>query len=45
MDAAVSGAMRGKTMEAAGEELGNATSETEIHAPHKFARAEFENWT
>jgi len=45
MEAAVSGAMRGKTMEAAGEELGNATSETEIHAPHKFARAEFENWT
>jgi Fe-S protein assembly chaperone HscA len=37
MDAAVSGAMRGKTMQAAGEELTAA----EIHAPHVFAPAEF----
>ena len=40
MDAAVSGAMRGKTMQSAGEELA-ATSEAEIHAPHRFAQAEF----
>jgi len=38
MDAAVSGAMRGKTMQTAGEELNAA----EIHAPHVFAPAEFE---
>ncbi|WP_263351498.1 Fe-S protein assembly chaperone HscA [Acidicapsa acidisoli] len=38
MDAAVSGAMRGKTMQIAGEELSN----NEIHAPHVFAPAEFE---
>jgi Fe-S protein assembly chaperone HscA len=38
MDAAVSGAMRGKTMQTAGEELSN----NEIHAPHVFAPAEFE---
>jgi molecular chaperone DnaK len=38
MDAAVSGAMRGKTMQTAGEELNTA----EIHAPHVFAPAEFE---
>jgi len=36
MDAAVSSAMRGKTVESAGEDLG-----TEIHAPHPFAPAEF----
>ena len=36
MDAAVSGAMRGKTMRTAAENLG-----TEIHAPHPFAKAEF----
>jgi Fe-S protein assembly chaperone HscA len=37
MDAAVSGAMRGKTMQSASEDL-NAD---EIHAPHVFAPAEF----
>jgi Fe-S protein assembly chaperone HscA len=36
MDAAVTTAMRGKTMDAAGEEL-----EEEITAPHAMARAEF----
>jgi len=36
MDAAVSTAMRGKTMEAAGEEMGEA-----INAPHPMAAAEF----
>jgi len=35
MDAAVSGAMRGKTMQSAGEDLGK-----EIHAPHPFAKAD-----
>jgi molecular chaperone DnaK len=38
MDAAVSGAMRGKTMQTAGEEL----TATDIHAPHAFAPAEFD---
>ena len=42
MEAAVSSAMRGKTMQAASEELGNSTTSTEIHAPHPFAHAEFE---
>jgi hypothetical protein len=37
MDAAVSSAIRGKTMETAGEELGNE----EVTAPHPMARAEF----
>jgi Fe-S protein assembly chaperone HscA len=37
MDAAVSGAMRGKTMQSASEDL-NAD---DIHAPHVFAPAEF----
>jgi len=41
MDAAVSGAMRGKTMQSANEDL-NAD---EIHAPHVFAPAEFDEWT
>jgi molecular chaperone DnaK len=36
MDAAVSTAMRGKTMEAAGEDLGD-----ELTAPHPMAPAEF----
>ena len=36
MDAAVTTAIRGKTMEAAGEELGE-----EVTAPHPMARAEF----
>jgi molecular chaperone DnaK len=36
MDAAVSTAMRGKTMDAAGEELGEA-----VTAPHPMAAAEF----
>jgi molecular chaperone DnaK len=36
MDAAVSSAMRGKTMEAAGEDLGD-----ELTAPHPMAPAEF----
>jgi molecular chaperone DnaK len=36
MDAAVSSAMRGKTMEAAGEDLGEA-----VTAPHAMAPAEF----
>ena len=38
MDAAVSSAMRGKTMTAAGDDLG-----TEIHAPHPFAKAEIDD--
>jgi len=38
MEAAVSGAMRGKTMQAASDEL---TPATEIEAPHPFAPAEF----
>lgn len=42
MDQAVSSAMRGKTVRAAGHDLGNETAETEIHAPHRFAPAEFE---
>ena len=42
MEAAVSSAMRGKTVLAAGDELGNSNPETEIHAPHQFAKAEFE---
>ena len=37
MDAAVSSAMRGKTMQSAGEGLG-----AEIHAPHPFAKAEID---
>jgi molecular chaperone DnaK len=37
MDAAVSGAMRGKTMQSAGEDLGK-----EIHAPHPFAKADID---
>jgi molecular chaperone DnaK (HSP70) len=41
MEAAVSGAMRGKTMQAASEDLGQAAG-SEIHAPHQFAKAEFE---
>jgi molecular chaperone DnaK len=36
MDAAVTTAIRGKTMGAAGEELGEA-----VTAPHAMARAEF----
>ena len=36
MDAAVTTAMRGKTMDAAGEELGEA-----VTAPHPMAAAEF----
>jgi Fe-S protein assembly chaperone HscA len=38
MEAAVSGAMRGKTMQAAGESLGDAGDS--IRAPHPFAQAE-----
>jgi hypothetical protein len=38
MDAAVSGAMRGKTMQLAGDELGK-----EIHAPHPFAKADIDD--
>ena len=41
MDAAVSGAMRGKTMQTADEDIA-AANPTEIHAPHVFAPAEFE---
>jgi len=41
MEAAVSGAMRGKTMQTASEELTPVADEAEIHAPHPFARAEF----
>ena len=37
MEAAVSGAMRGKTMQTAGDDLG-----AEIHSPHPFAKAEFD---
>jgi Fe-S protein assembly chaperone HscA len=37
MEAAVSGAMRGKTMQTASEELGK-----EINAPHPFAQAQFD---
>jgi molecular chaperone DnaK (HSP70) len=36
MDAAVAGAIRGKTMDAAGEEMGDA-----VTAPHPMASAEF----
>ena len=38
MDAAVSGAMRGKTMQSACDDLGK-----EIHAPHPFAKAEIDD--
>ena len=38
MEAAVSGAMRGKTMQAAGESLG-----AEINAPHPFAKADVQD--
>ncbi len=41
MDAAVSGAMRGKTMQSASDDMA-AANPAEIHAPHAFARAEFE---
>jgi molecular chaperone DnaK/molecular chaperone HscA len=37
MDSEVMGAMKGQTMEAAGEGLG-----TDVTAPHAFAKAEFE---
>jgi hypothetical protein len=33
--------MRGKTMQTASNELGQASG-SEIHAPHQFAKAEFE---
>ena len=36
MDAAVTTAIRGKTMDAAGEDLGE-----DVTAPHPMARAEF----
>jgi Fe-S protein assembly chaperone HscA len=42
METAISGAMRGKTMQTASEELAPAADEPEIHAPHPFARAEFD---
>jgi Fe-S protein assembly chaperone HscA len=38
MDAAVSGAMRGKTMQSAGDDLGK-----EIRAPHPFAKADIDD--
>ena len=38
MDSAVSSAMRGKTMQSAGDDLGK-----EIHAPHPFAKAEIDD--
>ena len=38
MDSAVSSAMRGKTMQSAGDHLGK-----EIHAPHPFAKAEIDD--
>jgi Fe-S protein assembly chaperone HscA len=41
MEAAVSGAMRGKTMQTASHDLDQASG-SEIHAPHQFAKAEFE---
>jgi molecular chaperone DnaK/molecular chaperone HscA len=37
MDSAVSGALQGKTMESAGENMGEGPS-----APHPFAKAEIE---
>ncbi len=40
MDAAVSGAMRGKTMQAAGDSLGEG-----INAPHPFAKADVQDST
>ena len=40
MEVAVSGAMRGKTMQSASDDLAQ-NSETEINAPHRFAPAEF----
>ena len=41
MDAAVSGAMRGKTMQSASDNL-TPSEGAVIHAPHQFAPAEFE---
>jgi molecular chaperone DnaK len=41
MDAAVSGAMRGKTMQTASDDL-NRSGGPEIHAPHPFAKAQFD---
>ncbi len=40
MDSEVMGAMKGQTMESAGEGLGTAPT-----APHAFAKAEFEEGT
>jgi molecular chaperone DnaK len=42
MEAAVSGAMRGKTMQTASDDL-DRTAGPEIHAPHPFAKAEFDD--
>ena len=44
MEAAVSGAMRGKTMQTASDEL-DRSGDPEIHAPHPFAKAEFDDST
>jgi len=44
MEAAVSGAMRGKTMQTASDDL-DRTAGPEIHAPHPFAKAEFDDST
>jgi molecular chaperone DnaK/molecular chaperone HscA len=41
MDTEVMGAMKGQTMEAAGEGMGGGLGDTP-HAPHPFAKAEFE---
>jgi molecular chaperone DnaK len=45
MDAAVSGAMRGKTMQSASDDLTKDGQNEDIHAPHPFARAEFDDST
>jgi molecular chaperone DnaK len=42
MNAAVSGALRGKTMQTAADDMAPAADSSEIHAPHPFAKAEFE---
>ena len=44
MEAAVSGAMRGKTMQTASDEL-DRSGGPEIHAPHPFAKAQFDDST
>jgi Fe-S protein assembly chaperone HscA len=42
MNAAVSGALRGKTMQTAADDMAPSADSPEIHAPHPFAKAEFD---